>query len=129
MRLESQPAQAAQKAFPASLPSPAQARSPSRSPTPDQLEPGDGPTTCSTTCSGEPAPDAPSKHVFSPLLGDLSVDLLSLLGQALSCFKITGKGERQRETEIDRGTDGGGGGEALRDREEEGKQGIRAGEG
>jgi len=125
LRLESQPAQAAQKAFPASLPSPAQARSPSRSPTPDQLEPGDGPT----TCSGEPAPDAPSKHVFSPLLGDLSVDLLSPLGQALSCFKITGKGERQRGTEIDRGTDGGGGGEALRDREEEGKQGIRAGEG
>lgn len=62
--LENQPAQAAQKAFPASLPSPAQARSPSHSPTPDQLEPGEGPT----TCSGEPAPDAPSKHIFSPLL-------------------------------------------------------------
>ena len=30
---------------------------------------------------------------------------------------------------VDRGTDGGGGGEALRDREEEGKQGIRAEEG
>lgn len=53
---------------------------------------------------------------------------LSPLGQALSCLKIMGEGERQRETQIDRGTDGGGGGEELRDREEEGKQGIRAGE-
>lgn len=57
------------------------------------------------------------------------MELLSPLGQALPCLKIMGEGERQRETEIDRGTDGGGGGEALRDREEEGKQGIRAEEG
>lgn len=53
---------------------------------------------------------------------------MSPLGQALSCLKIMGEEERQRETQIDRGTDGGGGGEELRDREEEGKQGIRAGE-
>lgn len=92
---ESQPAQAAQKAFPASLPSPAQARSLSRSPTPDRLEPGDDPT----ACSAGPVPFAPLKHIFSPLWGDLSMELLSLLGQALSCLKIMGEGERQRDTD------------------------------
>ena len=56
------------------------------------------------------------------------MELLSLLGQALSHLRIMGEGERQPETQIDRGTDIAGDGEAFRDRKKEEKQGDRAGE-
>lgn len=56
------------------------------------------------------------------------MELLSLLGQALSHLRIMGKGERQPETQIDRGTDVAGDGEAFREREKEEKQGDGAGE-
>lgn len=56
------------------------------------------------------------------------MELLSLMGQALSHLRIMGEGERQPETQIDRGTDVAGDGEAFREREKEEKQGDGAGE-
>lgn len=45
------------------------------------------------------------------------MELLSLLGQALSHLRIMREGERQPETQIDRGTDVAGDREAFRERE------------